>query len=340
MSPTEVRSGEQGRLPVPWDVKVLIVKEVLIGAANAIAGPFNAEFMNGQTAMFDVRGVAFFSTMVSSFSLVGTVVFGRASDRFSRKGILLLLNACSCGNALLHALNPEYWFTAGLAGSLIAAGIACVTKAVTHDHSIATGASPADTAQWLAVAQAVCGIAGAVGPAISPLILSNREQALFLIFALDVVCYPCIFLLRGTPKKAVERRWTLRDFLDLKSMRSPGGLFFLGWVFLMVMIFNVCQTILGPLLRHRFNPDAQMYGMLQSMQGIGIILGTTLSAPLVRYFCPQRPQILLSSFMMMTIIARMLMFWTSSWQQFLVAHCVFAVFGIGVIGPIRNSIPH
>lgn len=262
-------SSQNGMKQIPWDIKILIVKETVTGIVMALKSPFDAEYLSGRAEMQNTQNLATFNAMVSSLSLVSTFVAGRVSDRFSRRTILLLLYTYFAAYNVFMSVAPDCFYIWAFNGYTVVAATACVRKALLQDHSIASGASQADTAYWISVCQVVGGIIGTVGPALSPLILSTRWHALILVAVVDVASLPLVFLLGpGTKKqKTLEPQWKLRDFLDLKSVRSPGGLFLLTWTFLMVLIFHACQTILLPSLQIRFRPDAKMHGMMQSVLG-------------------------------------------------------------------------
>merc|ERR1719336_2042878 len=75
------------------------------------------------------------------------------------------------------------------------------------------------------------------------------------------------------------------------------------------------------------------------VSGLGAVVGSVSSAPIVARFCEPHPHYLLSGFMIVTFTMRVIQFTTSSYPLFLLSMFVFAFMGVGVVNPIRGSLP-
>jgi len=317
---------------MPWDIKVINLFSFLTSIMGSMLGPFIATRLNK-----DLTTAAATGSLSSLSGLVGALVLGRFSDRFSRKASLCVAQAgqlvvCACAIIFPAAqwplvLNP--FFGTGASGLI---------KSMFTDYCISMQATMAETSSWMGSQMLLMMVSVAIGPIVGPKLASSFEHILALYFVTMLVTSPLLLLLHKPVVEQQEQHWTFRDFMDLKVARTPAGIWYLVWSFLLVFIYHVLQTILMPSLLPRFGADVAMMGQLQTVTGLGGMLGTIISGPIARRLCKPHPTNLISSFMVVTCSMRIVMLSCSTFFVYNVAMFIFAVAGIGVISPVRSGL--
>lgn len=221
---------------------------------------------------------------------LGQLVAGPMSDRFGRRGPLLIGIAAFVVFSLACALAPtiELLIAARLLQGFAGAAGIVISMAVARDLAGAGG-----TANVLSILQGIAGIAPVAAPLFGgALLLVMDWHGLFVVLA---VLGALLFFsaLRFVPESLAPQRRS--DHGVLEQLRTIGGLLaewrFIALAFAMGLASAILFTYIqmSPLLfQGTYGLDAQQFSLLFAANSVGIVLGTQLNRMLLRRWAPRR----------------------------------------------------
>ncbi len=217
--------------------------------------------------------VGLLSTSYSLMQFIFTPLWGRLSDRYGRRPLILMSLAGSCSGFLIFGLARNLLFlfigrmVAGIAGAIIP----------TTNAYIADVTSPENRARGMGLVGAAFGLGFILGPAIGgllapygydkPALLASAMAGLNLVFA--------YFKLPESLTDEIRLRASRRRF-DLQTLRDallhPRIGLLLTMYFVVTFAFSNMEATFGLLNEHRYSLSARQTGYLFTLIGVLISL--------------------------------------------------------------------
>jgi multidrug resistance protein len=224
--------------------------------------------------------IGFLSTSYSLMQFIFTPVWGRLSDRFGRRPLILLSLAGSCVGFLIFGLARNLVFL--FAGRMVA-GIAGAIIPTTNAY-IADVTSPENRAKGMGLVGAAFGLGFILGPAIGgllapygydkPALLASAIAGINLAFAYFKLPESLTDEIR---RRASKRRFDLRTLND--ALRHPRIGLLLTMYFVVTFAFSNMEATFGLLNEHRYGLSARQTGYLFTFIGLlmslmqGVLVG-------------------------------------------------------------------
>jgi multidrug resistance protein len=224
--------------------------------------------------------VGLLSTSYSLMQFLFTPVWGRLSDRFGRRPLILLSLSGSCIGFLIFGLARNLVFL--FAGRMVA-GIAGAIIPTTNAY-IADVTTPENRAKGMGLVGAAFGLGFILGPAIGgllapygydkPALLASAIAGLNLLFAYFRLPESLTDDIR---KRASKRRFDLHTLAD--ALRHPRIGLLLTMYFVVVFAFSNMEATFGLLNEHRYGLSARQTGYLFTFIGLlmslmqGVLVG-------------------------------------------------------------------
>ena len=226
--------------------------------------PYYAETYGASSLM-----VGLLSTSYSLMQFLFTPIWGRLSDRFGRRPLILLSLFGSCVGFLVFGLGrslPVLFIArmiAGVAGAIIP----------TTNAYIADVTTPENRAKGMGLVGAAFGLGFVLGPAIGgalspygydkPALFASAMAGMNLIFA-----YFCLpeSLTPDVQRRAQSRRMDLNNLLEV--LRHPHIGLLLVMFFVVTFAFSNMEATFGLLNEHQYGLDARHTGYLFTFIGV------------------------------------------------------------------------
>ncbi len=217
--------------------------------------------------------VGLLSTSYSLMQFIFTPVWGRLSDRYGRRPLILMSLAGSCTGFLIFGLARSLLFlfigrmVAGIAGAIIP----------TTNAYIADVTSPENRAKGMGLVGAAFGLGFVLGPAIGgvlapygydkPALLASAMAGMNLVFA--------YFKLPESLTDEIRIRASRRRF-DMQTLKGallhPRIGLLLSMYFVVTFAFSNMEATFGLLNEHRYSLTARQTGYLFTLIGVLISL--------------------------------------------------------------------
>jgi multidrug resistance protein len=220
------------------------------------------------------------STSYSLMQFIFTPVWGRLSDRFGRRPLILLSLAGSCVGFLIFGLARNLVFL--FAGRMVA-GIAGAIIPTTNAY-IADVTTPENRARGMGLVGAAFGLGFILGPAIGgilapygydkPALLASAMAGINLVFAYFKLPESITDDIR---RRASKRRFDLQTLID--ALRHPRIGLLLAMYFVVTFAFANMEATFGLLNEHRYGLSARQTGYLFTFIGLlmslmqGVLVG-------------------------------------------------------------------
>jgi multidrug resistance protein len=224
--------------------------------------------------------IGFLSTSYSLMQFIFTPVWGRLSDRFGRRPLILLSLAGSCVGFLIFGLARNLVF---LFAGRIVAGIAGAIIPTTNAY-IADVTTPENRARGMGLVGAAFGLGFILGPAIGgilapygydkPALLASAMAGMNLVFAYFKLPESITDDIR---RGASKRRFDLQTLID--ALRHPRIGLLLTLYFVVTFAFSNMEATFGLLNEHRYGLSARQTGYLFTFIGLlmslmqGVLVG-------------------------------------------------------------------
>jgi len=331
-------SAESADAPVirrmPWDLELLTVVFTGMSFLGALNGPFLSQRIDE-----DLRTAAKMGATFALVNVLGAVLLSRVSDKLPRRGVLWVGFAGNLASNCVAVGLPRYW-TPLIVGGFFMVGTISTVSALFGDYCISMKASGEEIATWQSRMALAVTIPRIVAPLLGPMLATNFDESMRLVTVGTLLITPAVLFLHP-PRERKERQKmpSISELLNVRTARTPAALWYYGWCFLGVFLFNVCATLLGPLFTERFGMDAGLRGQIQSAAATGSVIGYLFSGPVKQRFGTPHPTRLISGFLFFTFVGRAGMFLSANFAVHLTANFLFGFVGIGIIGPIKDSMP-
>ncbi len=213
--------------------------------------------------------VGLLSTSYSLMQFLFTPVWGRLSDRYGRRPLIMLSLAGSCAGFLIFGLARNLLFlfvgrmVAGIAGAIIP----------TTNAYIADVTTPENRAKGMGLIGAAFGLGFIMGPAIGgllapygydkPALLASAMAGLNLVFAYFKLPESLTDEIR---RRAAKRRFDLRSLSE--ALRHPRIGLLLAMYFVVTFAFSNMEATFGLLNEHRYQLSARQTGYLFTFIGL------------------------------------------------------------------------
>jgi len=213
--------------------------------------------------------VGLLSTSYSLMQFIFTPMWGRLSDRYGRRPLIMLSLAGSCLGFLIFGLAQNLVFlfigrmVAGVAGAIIP----------TTSAYIADVTTPENRAKGMGLIGAAFGLGFIMGPAIGgllapygydkPALLASAMAGLNLVFAYFRLPESLTDDIR---KRAAARRFDFRTLYD--ALRHPRIGLLLAMYFVVTFAFSNMEATFGLLNEHRYQLSARQTGYLFTFIGL------------------------------------------------------------------------
>ncbi len=227
------------------------------------------EFNIGMTevgALFAVFGVS---------SFLGGFPGGALTDRFGRKGIIILGLLASSFSRLFMGLAGTYQFFLIIA--FIAGIFTDVSKPV-YEAIFMDLLSQENRARGFGIRRVACNLAMVAGPAIGGFVAKHSYLTLFIMSAIaSSLAALLVFLFvaetRPAPMEAEKQESTMGAFGGYLRVLSDGRFMaFVGASLLAWLIYVNMSTTLGVYLRNRYGVPESVYGWLLSLNAAMVVL--------------------------------------------------------------------
>jgi DHA1 family tetracycline resistance protein-like MFS transporter len=280
--------------------------------------------------------VGLLSTSYSLMQFIFMPVWGRLSDQFGRRPLILLSLAGSCVGFLVFGLAPSLLLL--FAGRMIA-GIAGAIIPTTNAY-IADVTTPEERARGMGMVGAAFGLGFILGPAIGgmlapygydkPALLASGMAALNLLFA---YCKLPESLTVENRKRARTEGFTLQRLSS--ALSQPKVALLMGIYFVVIFAFSNMEATFGLLNEHRYGLSARQTGYLFTyIGGLMVLMQGVLVGRLAKRY-GERTLIILGTFSMIVGLALM------PFAPSIPAYCAFIAvlsFGAGINNPSINAL--
>ena len=229
--------------------------------------PYYAESLGASSLQ-----VGLLSTSYSLMQFLFTPVWGRLSDRYGRRPLILLSLAGSCLGFLVFGLAHDLLL---LFAARMVAGVAGAIIPTTHAY-IADVTGPEDRARRMGLVGAAFGLGFTLGPAIGgvlspygygkPALLASAMAGANLVFAYFKLPES---LSEETRRQARKRHLSFRTFTE--AFMNPRLGILLVLLFVVTFAFSNMEATFGLLNAHLYGLSARQTGYLFTY--IGILLG-------------------------------------------------------------------
>jgi MFS transporter, DHA1 family, tetracycline resistance protein len=208
--------------------------------------------------------IGWLMTGYSAMQFVFTPIWGRLSDRYGRRPLLLLSIAMTAVGFLVYALAPDFrWLLA----SRLFAGAATANIAIAQAY-IADVTPPEGRARGMGIIGAAFGLGFILGPAIggflSSVSLAAPGYAAAALAAVNGVA--AFFILPEPAQHAALRRARLPALLD--ELRRPGIRRLIVIYLLAILAFSGMEATFALLAAHRFGLDQRHVSYVFAFIGV------------------------------------------------------------------------
>jgi MFS family permease len=218
-------------------------------------------------------------TGYSAMQFVFTPIWGRLSDRYGRRPLLLGSIAMTSVGFLGYALAPSFeWLLA----SRLFAGMATANIAIAQAY-IADVTPPEGRARGMGLIGAAFGLGFVLGPAIGGFLPGALPG--FAAAGLAAVNLMAAYFLLPEPAARGEAPGRVGFRALVEALRRPGVRRLIGVFFLSVMAFSILEATLSLLAEHRYALTRSQVNYLFAFIGLlVVIVQGGLIGPLTRRF--------------------------------------------------------
>ena len=227
--------------------------------------------------------IGWLMTGYSAMQFVFTPIWGRLSDRYGRRPLLLLSIVMTAAAFLGYAIAPSFHW---LLVSRLFAGAATANIAIAQAY-IADVTPPEGRARGMGIIGAAFGLGFILGPAMGGLLssvsLSLPGYAAALLAALNGVA---AFFILPEPAARVEGGHRGARFLALlEEFRKPGIRRLIVMYFLAILAFSGMEATFALLAAHRYHLDSTHVSYVFAFIGVVVtVVQGGLIGPLTRRF--------------------------------------------------------
>ncbi len=322
--------------PTPKMILPNVFCDGLCGGLVAPAWPVIVEELVGADAAgasitFGMLTATYFATM-----FICAPFFGRLSDRFGRRPLMLALTACTVIDYLVCGAATTLWvlFAARVMAGVFGANVGAIFAYV------ADSSTPAERGTYFAHIGAALGLGAIIGPALGGLLGHSDPRLPLWVAALLQGCsliYICVVVPESMPAQQ-RRPLDLRGVGPLASLQMLRGLRVVRAVFLALFLYNLAlamrQAVTLLFLQLRLHWDTRQIGL---WLGVGAIVSVLSQAGLTRMVVKrlgeQRTAVIgLSMSALGTFLFALV---GESWQVY--ALLIFTVFAV-MTGPIIHGL--
>jgi predicted MFS family arabinose efflux permease len=266
-------------------------------------------------------------TGYSAMQFVFTPIWGRLSDRYGRRPLLLLSIAMTAASFVWYAAAPTF---ALLLASRVFAGFATANIAIAQAY-IADVTPPEGRAKGMGIIGAAFGLGFVLGPWLGGYVSSPGLVAAALSAVNGVVAF---LVLKEPPDRVVApRRAHFRALLD--ELRHPGIRRIILIYFLAILAFSGMEATFALIAAHRFGLDRRHVGDVFAFIGvIVVIVQGGLIGPLTRRFGEKA--LLVAGLLLQAVALAAIPFVAG--MAGLLAACVPLAAGSGLTNPALSSL--
>jgi len=258
----------------------------------------------------------------------------RASDRFSRITLVWLAHLASLTANVTCVLFPDSLLPMlpGLFAQFFG-----ILKALISDYCVSMDATVAESSHWISRLSLLQFAAVVAAPMVSGLVATTMREINVIVLVLDVLITPVLCLLKEPDTKTVQEQWSCLRMLQVRTLRTPAGLWMLSWLFFLAIGYHTYNTIWMPSLGSRFGAAALEYGQLQLCSGIGGMFGTAIAGSVIQRACTPHPTKLIFALTVTLCLSRAVMLKAPSFPAVLVGNFVLLM-TIGIINVVKPVI--
>ena len=226
--------------------------------------------------------IGWLMTGYSAMQFVFTPIWGRLSDRYGRRPLLLLSIVMTAAAFLGYAIAPTFHW---LLASRLFAGAATANIAIAQAY-IADVTPPEGRARGMGIIGAAFGLGFILGPAMGGLLssvsLSAPGYAAALLAALNGVA---AFFILPEPVARVEGHRRARFLALIGELRKPGIRRLIVMYFLAILAFSGMEATFALLAAHRYHLDSTHVSYVFAFIGVVVtVVQGGLIGPLTRRF--------------------------------------------------------
>ena len=226
--------------------------------------------------------IGWLMTGYSAMQFVFTPIWGRLSDRYGRRPLLLLSIVMTAAAFLGYAIAPSFHW---LLVSRLFAGAATANIAIAQAY-IADVTPPEGRARGMGIIGAAFGLGFILGPAmggvLSSVSLSAPGYAAALLAGLNGVA---AFFILPEPAARVEGHRRARFLALLDELRKPGIRRLIVMYFLTILAFSGMEATFALLAAHRYHLDSTHVSYVFAFIGVVVtVVQGGLIGPLTRRF--------------------------------------------------------
>ena len=277
--------------------------------------------------------IGWLMTGYSAMQFVFTPIWGRLSDRYGRRPLLLLSIVMTAAAFLGYAIAPSFHW---LLVSRLFAGAATANIAIAQAY-IADVTPPEGRARGMGIIGAAFGLGFILGPAMGGLLssvsLSLPGYAAALLAALNGVA---AFFILPEPAARVEGGHRGPRFLALlEEFRKPGIRRLIVMYFLAILAFSGMEATFALLAAHRYHLDSTHVSYVFAFIGVVVtVVQGGLIGPLTRRF-GERALLVVGLIAQCVGLAALPL---ADGMAGLLAACVPLAFGSGLTTPALTSL--
>jgi predicted MFS family arabinose efflux permease len=276
--------------------------------------------------------IGWLMTGYSAMQFVFTPIWGRLSDRYGRRPLLLLSIVMTAAAFLGYAIAPSFHW---LLVSRLFAGAATANIAIAQAY-IADVTPPEGRARGMGIIGAAFGLGFILGPAMGGLLssisLSAPGYAAALLAALNGVA---AFFILPEPAARVEGRRGARFLALLDELRKPGIRRLIVMYFLAILAFSGMEATFALLAAHRYHLDSTHVSYVFAFIGVVVtVVQGGLIGPLTRRF-GERALLVVGLLAQCVALAALPI---AGGMAGLLAACVPLAFGSGLTTPALTSL--
>jgi MFS transporter, DHA1 family, tetracycline resistance protein len=226
--------------------------------------------------------IGWLMTGYSAMQFVFTPIWGRLSDRYGRRPLLLVSIVMTAAAFLGYAIAPSFHW---LLVSRLFAGAATANIAIAQAY-IADVTPPEGRARGMGLIGAAFGLGFILGPAMGGLLssvsLALPGYAAALLAALNGVA---AFFILPEPAARVEGHRRARFLALLEELAKPGIRRLIVMYFLAILAFSGMEATFALLAAHRYNLDSTHVSYVFAFIGVVVtVVQGGLIGPLTRRF--------------------------------------------------------
>jgi MFS family permease len=226
--------------------------------------------------------IGWLMTGYSAMQFVFTPVWGRLSDRFGRRPLLLLSIAMTAVSFLGYAVAPSF---AWLLASRLFAGFATANIAIAQAY-IADVTPPEGRAKGMGIIGAAFGLGFVLGPALGGLLSSISLAAPgYAAAALAAANGVAAFVVLKEPADRVVAPRRAHAAALVEELRRPGIRRIIVIYFVSILAFSGMEATFALIAAHRFALDRQHVSYVFAFIGVVVVIVQGgLIGPLTRRF--------------------------------------------------------